>query len=103
MNNKIKNQKVEVPAGKQFNDRDYSNSLLSTLKELEKNYSISLTEVSNECLYKKFRIMFDNISKLQRDVFELMFRKGWYEIEKADENKMTEKYQMLNNEFIKLD
>ena len=43
MNNKICNIKVEVPRGMSLNDKDYINSLLSNLKEMEKNYVISMS------------------------------------------------------------
>ena len=55
MNNKIENEEVMVQSGKSFNDKDYMNSLLSTLKELVKNYAVGLTEASNECLYQKYK------------------------------------------------
>ena len=41
MNNKIENEKVNVPCGKCMNDKDYANSLLSCLKELVKNDEMS--------------------------------------------------------------
>ena len=46
--------------------------------------------------------MFNEYSSLQREVFELMFRKGWYVLEKADNNKIDSKYQCLNQEFTDL-
>ena len=58
MNNQIQNQKVEVPSGIKLNDKDYLNSLLSCLKEMVKNYSVVLTETSNESLYNKYKEMF---------------------------------------------
>ena len=101
-NNQICNPKVEVPTGSNLNDKDYINSLLSTLKEMTKNYTIALTEASNEDLYREYKNMFDTYSLLQRDVYELMFRKGWYSLEKADSNKVSNKYQMLSQEFTEL-
>lgn len=101
-NNQIKNPKVEVPTGKKLNDKDYMNSLLSTLKELVKNYAIALTEASNENLYNEYKNTFEIYSKLQRDVYELMFRKGWYVLEKAEENKIDSKFQTLKEEFNNL-
>ena len=98
-NNKICNPKTEVPTGTNFNDKDYLNSSLSLLKEMEKNYTLALTEASNEVLFGKYSNMFDNIKNLQREVYELSFKKGWYTLEKADENKITEKYNMLNQEY----
>lgn len=99
MNNKISNPKTEVPKGKALNNKDYLDSVLSLLKSMEKNYTMSLTEVSNENLFSKYEEMFNSIKNLQREVFELSFRKGWYELEKAPVNKINEKYNVLNNEF----
>lgn len=99
MNNKICNPKVEVPKGPALNDKDYLNSCLSLLKEMEKNYTVALTEASNENLFGKYDEIFNEIKSLQREVFELAFRKGWYTLEKAPTNKVSEKYEMLNKEF----
>lgn len=102
MNNQIKNSKVETPTGMSLNDKDYISSLLSTLKQLVKNYAVSLTEASCEELYEQYKEMFDTYSSLQREVYELMFRKGWYVLEQADANKISSKYQTLNQEFMDL-
>ena len=99
MNNKISNIKQEVPTGIKLNDKDYATALLSCLKEMVKNYSVSLTEASNEILYNEYKTMFDEYTSLQREVYELMFRKGWYSLEKAESQKIDSKYQMLNQEF----
>lgn len=101
-NNKISNPKTEVPKGTIINDKDYMNSLLSCLKEMVKNYAIALTESSNETLYNQYKEMFDTYSNLQREVFEEMFRKGWYSLEQAEGQKINNKYQMLNQEFLDL-
>jgi len=102
MNNQIQNQKTEVSKGIKLNDKDYLNSLLSCLKEMVKNYSIVLTEASNENLYDTYKTMFDKYIKLQRDTFELAFRKGWYTLEPAENNKVSNKYLKLNQEYIDL-
>ena len=46
--------------------------------------------------------MFDNYIKLQREVYELMFRKGWYSLEKTETQKISSKIQMLNQEISDL-
>ena len=102
-NNKISNTKVEVPKGVELNDKDYINSVLSSLKEMSKNYVIAMTEASNEVLYEKYFEMFNNISTLERDVYELMFRKGWYSLEEAEEMKVNQKLNMLTTEYNDLD
>lgn len=102
MNNQIQNPKTEVPSGIKLNDKDYLNSLLSCLKEMVKNYAVILTEVSNETLYASYKKMFDKYIELQRNVFELAFRKGWYTLETAQTNKVSDKYLTLNKEYTDL-
>ena len=101
-NSQICNPKTEVPKGTSINDKDYINSLLSSLKEMIKNYAIALTEASNETLYNEYKTMFDEYSALQREVYEIMFRKGWYTLEKSEQQKLNTKYQTLNKEFMDL-
>ena len=101
--NKVSNTKVEVPKGVEMNDKDYINSVLSTLKEMSKNYILAMTEASNEYLYEEYFNMFNSISKLQRDVYEIMFQKGWYSLEEADEMKINQKLNMLTTEYNDLD
>lgn len=99
MNNQISNPKVEVPTGIACNDKDYLNSLLSCLKEMSKNYAMAMTEASNESLFEKHKQVFLTLISLQREVYELMFRKGWYILEKSDTQKINQKLQMLSNEY----
>lgn len=99
MNNQISNPKVEVPTGIACNDKDYLNSLLSCLKEMSKNYVMAMTEASNESLFEKHKQVFLTLISLQREVYELMFRKGWYSLEKSDTQKINQKLQMLSKEY----
>ncbi len=101
-NNEISNPKTEVGKGITLNEKDYMNCLLSTLKEMSKNYAVSLTEVSNENLYQQYLQTFIKISKLQRETYELMFKNGWYKLEKSDDSKVTQKCSMLKQEFTDL-
>ena len=101
-NNKISNPKTNVPKGKSLNDKDYMNSLLSSLKEMVKNYAVVLTEASNETLYKQYKELFDEYADLQREVFETMFKKGWYSLEVAETQKISNKHQMLKQELTDL-
>jgi len=102
MNNKVSNVKKEVSAGLKMNDKDYVNDILSSLKCITKDYAIVMTEASNEVLYEYYAEMFDDFSLMQRNVYELMFRNGWYELEKADDMKVEEKYNMLDKELADL-
>ena len=98
-NNQISNPKVEVNSGVSLNDKDYITCLLTTLKEMSKNYVIAMTEASNEELYNIYKDSFLNIISLQRDVLDLMFRKGWYVLENVDVSKINTKYNTLLQEY----
>jgi len=50
MSNEINNKKKEVPTGITLNDKDYLTTLLTLLKDMEKNLAVALTEASNENL-----------------------------------------------------
>ena len=102
-NNQISNPKTEVSNGLELNDKDYITSLLSCLKEMEKNYTVALSEASNEQLFKNYKNVFDEISSMQREVYELMFRKGWYCMEQADQQKISSKYETLMEEYTNLE
>lgn len=99
----INNKKEEVENGITLNEKDYINDLLTCLKEMTKNYSIALTEASNENLYSQYKSMFDKYSKLQREVYEIMFRKGWYTLEEVKSQKLKDKYNTLNEELKNLE
>lgn len=98
-NNQISNPKKEVPTGINLNEKDYLTSLLTCLKEMEKNYVVVMTETSNENLYQQYKHIFDELSLLQRETYELMFRKGWYILEQAKSNKISNKHQTLLQEY----
>ena len=102
MNNQISNTKVEVPTGISLNEKDYITCLITTLKEMTKNYACAMTEASCESLYNVYKEAFDKISLLQREVYEVMFRKGWYILEKCDSNKINTKASTLSQEYSNL-
>ena len=97
--NKVSNTKKETPKGMALNEKDYITELLTCLKCMEKNYVVALTEASNEVLYNKYKPILGTIADLKRETYELMFRNGWYSLEKVEDTKLQEKYQMLNQEL----
>ena len=102
-NNKISNQKTEVPNTPEMNDKDYITSMLEIEKAMVKDYAVALTEASNEDLYNDYYDLFDEVSETQREIYNLMFQKGWYSIETAQDTKITQKLNMLEQELPQLD
>ena len=100
---KISNPKLEVEKGMNLNGKDYMTQLLSIVKAMEKNTTVFLTEASNEKLFSKIDKIFNSYKNLQRNIFESMFRKGFYELEAVEEKKINEKLKTLNQDLESLD
>ncbi len=102
MNNKIENPKVEVPETLEMNDRDYMNAILETEKNMSDNLSIALNEASNNTLYEELFNIFTETKNAARELYNMMFKKGWYSLEKAEDNKITEKCNELSQKLSQL-
>lgn len=100
--NKVENPQTEVPKTEQMNDRDYMNDILETEKNMSVNMTIALNEASNEKLYNELFDIFKEIKQSQRTLYECMFKKGWYSLEKAEEQKITQTYNKLEQKYQEL-
>jgi len=101
-NNEIKNQKKEVPTGIEMNDRDYLNSILELEKNMSNNYSIALNEASNEYLYEDYFTLFEDTKDAARECYNLMFQYGWYTLEEAEDQKVTDKINCFKQQLTDL-
>ncbi len=102
MNNKVNNPETETTKTLEMNDRDYLNSILETEKNLSNNLSIALNEASNNEFFDELYDMFDEIKTNARDAFNLLFKNGWYELEKSEATKIDEEYQKLSSKLKEL-
>ncbi|MFA5602790.1 MAG: spore coat protein [Bacilli bacterium] len=91
-NNQVKNEQTKVPQTKEMNDKDRLTDVLTTLKNITNNYSTFLNEASNDHLYEESIRLFKDTQDSQREIFNLLFKKGWYVLERADQTKITTKY-----------
>ena len=96
---KVGNTVTAVPKGIGLNEKDYCLCLLNSLKEMEKNYCLAMSEASNEWLYGIYKDTMIRVADLQRKVFNLMFQNGWYQLESVEKKKLTDKYNMLNKDY----
>ncbi len=102
MNNKVENPKKEVPNTTEMNDRDYLNEILEIEKNMSVNFTTALNEVSNKKLYTSLFPLFKDIKGMQRELYNLIFKKGWYSLEKAEEQKIDEKLIEMNAKMNEL-
>ncbi len=101
--NKVTNPKVEVPQTTNMNDENYLNDLLESLKNMVNDYSYALNEASNRTLYDAIKPIFDETSNLQRLFFDYAFARGWYCLERAEQQKIDETNQKCSpkiNEMV---
>ncbi|EST12833.1 MAG: spore coat protein [Sporolactobacillus laevolacticus] len=91
----IQNTETQVPKTQQMNDRDYLNDVLLTEKYLGTSYVHALQEASHQALYQDIKSVFDATCDHQRDLFNLMFNKGWYKFESQDPQKIQQTQQQF--------
>ena len=103
MNNKVQNPKTEVPANSNMNDRDFLNDILESEKNMSVNYTYALNEASNKNIYKLYYDVFSSSSKMQADLFDLSFKKGWYQLETAEEDVIEKAYNKFDKCLCDLD
>jgi spore coat protein CotF len=92
---KIQNPETQIPKTPQMNDRDFINDMLTTEKYMTTAYSVAMHEASHDGLYQDILSIFNETENCQRDLYNAMFRKGWYKIEAADQQKLQQAYQQF--------
>lgn len=99
----VYNTKEKVPSGIEMNDMDYLNVVLTIEKNMSNNYSIALNEASNDYLFEDYFNLFEDTKDMSRDIYNLMFEKGWYQLEKAEDKKINEKISSFTKQLSDLE
>lgn len=99
---KIENKKKEVKKTKEINEVDILNDLLLYEKNMSNSYSTALNEMSNKVLFRKVFTLFKESKGLGRDIFDFMFKSGWYSLETASEEKINKAYIDAKKEYGEL-
>lgn len=94
--NKIQNPQTQVPETPQMSDRDFINDILATEKYMTSSYSIAENEASHENLYRDIHSINMETQDCQRNLFNIMFKKGWYSFEAVDQQKLNQSYQQFS-------
>ncbi len=92
---KIQNPETQVAKTPQMNERDFINDMLSTEKYMTASYSTALNEASNQHIYNDLLAIFNETQNCQRELYNMMFQKGWYSLEPADQMKLQQEYQQF--------
>jgi len=102
--NKIKNPQTNLAQGKgpQINDRDNLNLALAQEKYITDNFNVFVREASHRQLHTDVMRIFIETHAMTRELFNLMFRKGWYTLEGEQKQKLAQSYQKFqgySNQF----
>ncbi|MFC7322206.1 spore coat protein [Halobacillus campisalis] len=94
--NKIQNPETSVPKTPEMNERDFLNDMLTTEKYMTGSYNVALNEASNQTLYQDLATIFKETQDCQRNLYNLMFKNGWYAVDQAEQPKVQNAYQQFS-------
>ncbi len=83
--------------GPNLNDRDRINDLLSTEKYLTDNLNVFAREASHRALHNDVMRALIETHQNTRDIFNLMFQKGWYTLEGEEPQKIADTHRKFQN------
>jgi spore coat protein CotF len=81
--------------GPEMNDRDRVNDILALEKYLTDSFNVSAREASHPQLHQDIMTILNETHAMQYELYELMFRKGYYKLEAEDQNKLDQSYQQF--------
>ena len=74
------------------NDRDRMQDLLSQEKYLTNSYNVAMYEAGSDPVYRMIKQNSEACHEIQRQIFNLMFQKGWYKLPVADAESVAHTY-----------
>lgn len=82
--------------GPEMNDRDLINDALSTCKYLTDSFNVAVREASHDALHADFNRILAETHQSARELYNLMFQKGWYKLEAEQQQKLQQAYQQFS-------
>ena len=73
-------------------EEDVLNILLLFEKNLSNNYSVAINEMSNKILYKKIMDIFEDTKDMAREIYNIMYAKGYYNLTSETETKIEKSF-----------
>jgi spore coat protein CotF len=96
----IKNPQTDqlpIVKGPEMNERDYMNDILATEKYLTDNLNIFTREASNQELHEEIVTLLNETHVAARNLFNEMFKKGWYGLTAADQQEIQQTAEQFQN------
>ena len=93
---KIQNQETAFPKDTHMTDREFITDMLTTEKYITSAYDIAENEASHSQLYQDINTIYQESQNCQRQLYNIMFRKGLYAIESETPQKLQQSYQQFS-------
>ncbi|QQE75134.1 spore coat protein [Brevibacillus composti] len=81
----------------QMNDRDFINDGLATCKYLTDSFNVAVREASHQQLFDDLLKILSETHQSAREMYNLMFQKGWYKLEAEEQQKLQQAHQQFSN------
>lgn len=81
----------------EMNDRDFLNDGLSTCKYLTDGLNSAVREASHIQLHSDLMQILTETHQCSRDLYNQMFKNGWYKLEAEEQQKIDQAFQQFNN------
>lgn len=97
--NTIQNPEKEILANTspEMNDRDFLNDILATEKYLTDGFNTFAREASHNDLHNDIRTILNETHDCERDLFNLMFKDGFYSFQTATDQEIQQAQQQFSN------
>ncbi|SHJ76040.1 Coat F domain-containing protein [Geosporobacter subterraneus DSM 17957] len=85
-----------------FTEKELMNDLLMSEKQVSSAYTVGITESSCANLRSVLALCEQNVLKNQEEFFNVMSKRGWYQIKKApsqDIQRVKDKYNQIKSEL----
>lgn len=92
----IKNPTTQFQKGTELSDRDLINDILATEKYLTDGFNVFVREASHQSLYNDVLHILNETHHAARDVFNLMFEKGWYSVQAEQPSQIAKEHQKFS-------
>ena len=81
-----------------MNDQERLTDFLCSEKKMSANYDSYASECVSTSLQDDFLKLFNQSHMTQTDLFKLAQAKGWYQVEQAPQNKVSQAYTKFSNQ-----
>ena len=81
-----------------MNEKMILNDVLATLKAMSVNLTIALNEASCDNVYNLYLEQFKDVNKYTKLVYDLMYKKGYYNLCNVKEDKINQVLKTIKDE-----